>query len=64
MISLRRMFTAAGAVGLALVMTGCIQSDTTENVVYNDPSAEPGIDLPDSPQIGRASCRERVSHGV
>ncbi|WP_245650109.1 ABC transporter substrate-binding protein [Millisia brevis] len=51
MISLRRMFTAAGAVGLALAMTGCIQSDTTENVVYNDPSADPGIELPDSPRV-------------
>ncbi|AZG44492.1 ABC transporter substrate-binding protein [Gordonia insulae] len=36
---------------LALVTAGCIQSDTTENAVYSDPSAEADLGLPDAPRV-------------
>ncbi|ROZ99333.1 ABC transporter substrate-binding protein [Gordonia sp. OPL2] len=36
---------------LALALSGCIQSDSTENTVYSDPSATPDLGLPDNPRV-------------
>ncbi|MET9202640.1 ABC transporter substrate-binding protein [Gordonia sp. NPDC003585] len=37
--------------GLVIALGGCIQTDTTENQVYSDPSSTPDLGLPDSPRV-------------
>ncbi|GAA3703938.1 ABC transporter substrate-binding protein [Gordonia hankookensis] len=50
--SVRRLSSLIGlVVVLALAMTGCIQSDDTENAVYSDPSTTADLGLPDNPRV-------------
>ncbi|MFD1812508.1 ABC transporter substrate-binding protein [Rhodococcus gannanensis] len=39
------------AAALAFAATGCVQSDTTENAVYSDPSETPDLSLPENPRV-------------
>jgi iron complex transport system substrate-binding protein len=48
----RRLLSLLGIVLAALfVVTGCVQSDSTENQVYSNPSETPDLGLPDNPRV-------------